>query len=85
MITGYETGVPMRCVWCWETTTAIGVDEWTGTTAPLHVTCSMQMLVVRRKGPRRGTVAARRYYRLMRHHRKLAKARLRSVRLITSG
>jgi hypothetical protein len=83
-ITGYETGTPRTCPWCWEKTTAIGVDEFTGATIPLHVTCAMQMLLIRKRmqGPGRvrhssgvrPSVAWRRFFRMQRTARRVAKS-----------
>jgi hypothetical protein len=82
VITGYDLELPEMCVWCWEQTWHVGQDWTTGAVAPLHVTCAMQMLIVRRRGPRPGTVAAKRYWRLLRTRRRLARARSRPSMLL---
>ena len=77
-ITGYATGVPRTCPWCWEKTTDIGVGPG-GIPMPLHVTCAMQMLIIYRRvanGFDPGhKVAGRRYWRFVRMQRKIERAR----------
>lgn len=79
-ITGYETGTPRTCGWCWEKTTAVGVGPG-GLPMPLHVTCAMQMTLIRRRlerGATRGdSLAWRRYFRFTRTQRRIHKAQLR--------
>lgn len=70
--TGYDAGVPVGiCGWCWRTTDTFAVSAFTGATAPLHLTCVLQMNAVRKRleagwAITGRTLAERRYLRLVR-------------------
>lgn len=74
---GYDldpTGPPSGiCQWCWRSTWSVAVSPFTGVIAPCHVTCVMQMNIIRKKlrsgrrePPPGRHVAWQRYYRLQR-------------------
>jgi hypothetical protein len=59
------------CGWCWRSTTLVLESAFSGTEAPLHVTCVMQMNIVRKRIDKGWaitgrTLAERRYLRLVR-------------------